>query len=86
MAPAITERVLSYETRTAGDPMNQSPSQGADTERLSCPFCGDSYEPEDLARHSEPVQCGPCIQCVGKPACFTCGLMYCACEVHKFRG
>lgn len=67
--------------------MNQSSvPQNADTERLPCPYCGDSYEPGDLARHNEPVQCGPCIQCVGKPACFTCGLMYCACDVHKFRG
>lgn len=56
-------------------------------ERLSsCHYCGDAYEAGGIARHTEPVDCGPCIQCVGKPACFTCRLMYCACDVHKYRG
>lgn len=60
--------------------------QDADLGGLPCPYCGESNTSDDLAWHSEPVDCGPCIQCVGKPACFTCGLMYCACNVHKFRG
>jgi hypothetical protein len=32
------------------------------------------------------VHCGPCITCVGKPACFDCRLMYCVCDVHQYRG
>ncbi|MEV0065792.1 recombination activating protein 1 [Amycolatopsis sp. NPDC050768] len=68
--------------------MSQSsiPQQDNEIERLPCFNCGDSYESGDLARHTEPVHCGPCISCVDRPACFTCRLMYCVCEVHKYRG
>ncbi|GGQ19994.1 recombination activating protein 1 [Streptomyces mutabilis] len=54
-------------------------------EHLPCHHCG-AYEPADQARHTEPVHCGPCITCVDKPACFSCRLMYCVCDVHRYRG
>ncbi|MBN9741392.1 recombination activating protein 1 [Amycolatopsis sp. A1MSW2902] len=60
------------------------PERGA--ELLSCWNCGEDYRREDRARHTEPVRCGPCIVCAGKPACCSCRLMYCVCEVHRYRG
>jgi hypothetical protein len=62
------------------------PQQETEFERLPCHYCGEPYESGDLARHTEPVHCGPCIQCVDKPACFSCRLMYCVCDVHRYRG
>lgn len=68
--------------------MNQSsiPQQDEGFERPSCLYCGEAYEPGDLERHTVPVHCGPCITCVDKPACFSCRLMYCVCDVHRYRG
>jgi hypothetical protein len=48
--------------------------------------CGERYGPDELAHHTEPVRCGPCITCVDKPECFSCRLMYCVCDVHRYRG
>ncbi|KAA9166060.1 recombination activating protein 1 [Amycolatopsis acidicola] len=68
--------------------MNESSIPGQDKESagLPCLYCGERYGPDDVRRHTEPVDCGPCITCVGKPACFECRLMYCVCDVHRYRG
>ncbi|MEA5362562.1 recombination activating protein 1 [Amycolatopsis sp., V23-08] len=51
-----------------------------------CLYCGERYGPDDVARHTEPVHCERCITCAGKPACYDCRLMYCVCDVHRYRG
>lgn len=51
--------------------------------RPPCFHCGEAYDPDDTARHTEPVACTVCPKCQGMPACFTCRNMYCACEVHQ---
>lgn len=68
--------------------MNQASVSQRDKEfaGLPCQYCGEPYGADDLARHTEPVHCGPCITCVDKPACFSCRLMYCVCDVHRYRG
>ena len=55
-------------------------------EHLPCLYCGERYGPDELALHTDPVHCGRCITCVDKPACFSCRLMYCVCDVHRYRG
>lgn len=62
------------------------PPQDEERTRLPCLYCGERYGPDDVARHTEPVSCGPCITCVGKPECFECRLMYCVCDTHQYRG
>lgn len=61
----------------------RSAAAGTDLERPACPRCREPISPQDVARHTEPVDCGNC-RCAGMPACYTCQLMYCACEVHKY--
>ncbi|MFJ8917704.1 recombination activating protein 1 [Amycolatopsis sp. NPDC102389] len=65
--------------------MNQ-PTTTTRQERLPCLYCGERYGPDDVARHTEPVHCERCITCVDKPECFECRLMYCVCDVHRYRG
>ncbi|ALE73776.1 recombination activating protein 1 [Pseudonocardia sp. EC080610-09] len=55
-------------------------------EHLPCSSCGQRFGPDEVALHTEPVHCGPCITCVDKPGCFSCRLMYCVCDVHRYRG
>lgn len=62
------------------------PQQDDGFERLPCHYCGGSYEDGDLAQYTEPVNCGPCSQRVGKLAFLTCRLMFCVCDVRKYRG
>jgi hypothetical protein len=56
---------------------------GVDVMRPPCPRCGQPYPADEVAQHTEPVDCGGCHQCRGMPACFACGFMYCACDVHE---
>lgn len=51
--------------------------------RPACPRCREPIDPTDVARHADPIDCGPCFRCNGMPACYECGYMYCACTVHK---
>jgi hypothetical protein len=65
--------------------MTRSTTEKPD-QRPWCSSCGERFGPEEAARHTEPVHCGPCITCVDKPECFSCRLMYCVCDVHRYRG
>lgn len=64
--------------------MTDAPGADQPLERPRCPNCGDSFSSGDLARHSDPVECTSCYRCTGKPACYTCGNMYCPCKVHQY--
>jgi hypothetical protein len=57
--------------------------RGEDSARPMCYSCGEPYPSVDADRHTEPVSCDVCTGCKMMPACYTCRIMYCACEVHK---
>lgn len=65
--------------------MNDAPvaGAGAGAVRPPCFHCGESYDADDAARHTEPAGCTGCPRCEGMPACYTCRNMYCACAVHQ---
>lgn len=70
-----------------GDVMNEvatSEQDGGDIERPPCYHCREPYTSADARRHTEPVNCTVCYRCKGMPACYTCGHMYCSCEVHRY--
>lgn len=52
--------------------------------RPRCPNCTAEFTEDNVAWHTEPVHCTTCYRCTDKPACYTCGNMYCACKVHQF--
>ena len=69
-----------------GDVMNDAATteQDNDIARPHCSHCREPYTSVDAGRHTEPINCDVCYRCTGMPACYTCGHMYCACEVHKY--
>ena len=50
-----------------------------------CSACHKPYDqtdPEQVAHHTEPVDCGQSCRCVGAPRCYFCTGSFCKCSAH----